>query len=121
MGGDVAGGARVGVVLPDAADPLALLEDGDVLVALALQHRRGADAAEAAADDRDGRPARSYAEALHAEVAEGLVALAHGLLEARLGGAADEAVALLGVAGDAVEEGAEQLGLVQALRVEATG
>ena len=31
---------------------------------------------------------------------------------------ADEAVALLGVAGDAVEEGPQQLGLVQALRVE---
>ena len=43
----------VGVRLPDAADPLALLEDGDVLVALALQHHGGADAAEAAADDRD--------------------------------------------------------------------
>ena len=57
VGGDVAGGAGVGVVLPDAADPLALLEDGDVLVALAPQHRGGADAAEAAADDRDRGPA----------------------------------------------------------------
>src|SRR5262249_37351540 len=47
MGRDVASGARVGVVLPDATDPLALLEDGDVLVALALQHHRSADAAEA--------------------------------------------------------------------------
>ena len=33
-------------------------------------------------------------------------------------GAADEAVALLGVAGDAVEEGAEELGRLQALRVD---
>src|SRR4051794_2068631 len=57
MGGDVAGSARVGVVLPNAADPLALLEDDDVLIALALQHHRSADTAEATADDRNGRPA----------------------------------------------------------------
>ena len=51
--GDVAGGAGIGVVVPDAADPLAALEDGDVLVAGAAQHGDGADAAEAAADDGD--------------------------------------------------------------------
>ena len=123
MRGDVAGGAGVGVVVPDAADALALLEDGDVLVAGALQHHGGADAAEAAADHgrrhRDGLSPK--AKALQPEVAEGLVALPHRLLEAALGGAADEAVALLGVAGDAVEEGAEQLRLVQALRVERPG
>ena len=65
--------------------------------------------------------ARSQPEPSQAEVAEGLVALAHRLFEAGFGGAADEAVTLLGVAGDAVEEGAEQLGLVQALRVERSG
>ena len=51
-------------------------------------------------------------------VAEGLVAFAHRLAETALGGAADEVVALLRVAGDPVEEGPEHLGLVQALRVE---
>jgi len=47
-----------------------------------------------------------------AGVAEGLVALADSLLEAGLGGALLERVALLGVAGDAVEDGAQDLGLV---------
>ena len=60
-------------------------------------------------------------EALEAVVAEGLVALSHRLAEAGLGGAADEGVALLGVAGDAVEEGPERLRLAQALRVERSG
>ena len=50
---DVAGGAGIGVVVPDAADPLAALEDGDVLVPGAAQHGDGADAAEAAAHDGD--------------------------------------------------------------------
>jgi hypothetical protein len=44
---------RVGVVVPDAPDPLAALEDGDVVVAGALQHGHRADAAEASADDGD--------------------------------------------------------------------
>src|SRR2546421_12852853 len=43
-------------------------------------------------------------EPLEAEVAERLVALAHRGLEAVLGGAADEAVALVGVAGGGAEE-----------------
>jgi hypothetical protein len=42
-------------VVPDAADPLAALEDGDVLVPGAAQHGDGADAAEPASDDRDRR------------------------------------------------------------------
>src|SRR4051795_10612552 len=62
---------------------------------------------------------RSDTEALHAEVAEWLVPLANGPLEPPLGRTAHEAMALLGVAGDAVEEGAEQLRLVQPLREEA--
>jgi hypothetical protein len=37
-------------VVPDAADPLALLEDGDVVVAGVAHHDGRADAAEAAAD-----------------------------------------------------------------------
>ena len=45
-----------------------------------------------------------------ARIAEGLVALANRRLEAGLGGAALEREALLGMAGDAVEEGAERLG-----------
>jgi hypothetical protein len=49
----VAGGDGVGVVVPDAADALAALEDRDVLVARAAQQRDRADAAEAAADDGD--------------------------------------------------------------------
>ena len=52
--GDVAGGAGIGVVVPDAADPLAALEDRDVVVAGAAQHHGRADAAEAAADHGDG-------------------------------------------------------------------
>ena len=47
--GDVAGGPRIGVVVPDAADPLAALEDRDVVVARPAQHHGGSDAAEAAA------------------------------------------------------------------------
>src|SRR5829696_967252 len=61
---------------------------------------------------------RSNAESIEAMVAVGLVAVAHGLAEALFRGLADEGVPLLGVTGDAVEEGPEQLGLVQALRVE---
>src|SRR4029077_2951605 len=67
-----------------------------------------------ATEDADMRRSADLA----AVIAEWLVALPHRLLEARFGGATDEAVALLGVAGDAVEEGAEQLRLVQTLRVE---
>jgi hypothetical protein len=52
---DVAGGTGVGVVVPDAADPFGALEHGDVVVAGAMQHRDGADAAEAPTDDGDRR------------------------------------------------------------------
>src|SRR6478672_8939188 len=55
------------------------------------------------------------AKSLEAVVAEGLVALPHRLAEAGLGGAADEGVALLGMAGDAVEEGPQHLGLGKSL------
>ena len=41
-------------MVPDAADALAALEDGHVVVAGAREHHRGADAGEAAADDGDG-------------------------------------------------------------------
>jgi hypothetical protein len=41
--------------MPDPADPLAALEDGDVVVAGAAEHGDGADAAETAAHDRDRR------------------------------------------------------------------
>jgi hypothetical protein len=53
VGGDVAGRTRVGVVMPDAADPVGLLEHGHVGVAGALQHDRRADPRKARADDRD--------------------------------------------------------------------
>jgi hypothetical protein len=39
--------------MPDAADALAALEDGDVVVAGAVQHGDGADASEAPTDDGD--------------------------------------------------------------------
>jgi hypothetical protein len=58
---DVAGGTRVRVVVPDAADALAALEDRDVVVARAAQQRDRADAAEAAADDGDRRRSRAMA------------------------------------------------------------
>lgn len=61
------------------------------------------------------RPRRSALERGGTGVAEGLVALAHRLLEAGLGGARLERVALAGVAGDAVEHGAQDLGRVQTL------
>jgi len=51
------------------------------------------------------------AESLETVIAVGLVALAHRLAEAGFGGAADEGVPLLGVAGNAVEESAEGLHL----------
>jgi hypothetical protein len=40
-------------VVPDAADAVALLEHGHLVVPRAPQHRHGPDAAEAAADDCD--------------------------------------------------------------------
>jgi ABC1 atypical kinase-like domain len=52
-----------------------------------------------------------------AVVAKRLVALADGLLEAGLRGPLLERVSLLGVASEAVEDGAQDLGLVQALSV----
>src|ERR1044072_5037039 len=51
--GDVAGGAGGGVAVPDAPDPLALLEHRHALVPSALQHPRRPDPAEAATDDGD--------------------------------------------------------------------
>jgi hypothetical protein len=51
--GHVAGGAGIGVVVPRAADALAAVEDGHVVVAGAAQHDGGGDAAEARADDSD--------------------------------------------------------------------
>jgi hypothetical protein len=39
--------------VPDAADPLATLEHGHVVVARPPQHHRGTDAAEATADHCD--------------------------------------------------------------------
>ena len=52
----VARRARVGVVGPHAAHPLAALEHGHVVVAGANEQHRRADAAEAASDDRDRAP-----------------------------------------------------------------
>jgi hypothetical protein len=54
VGGHVAGGARIGVVVPHAPDPVAALEDRHVLMAGAAQHHGCPDAAEAAADNGDG-------------------------------------------------------------------
>ena len=48
----VAGAARVGVVVPGAADVVAPLEHGEVLDPLLLEADRHAEAGEAAADDR---------------------------------------------------------------------
>ena len=56
----VAGRAGIGVVVPDAADALALLEHGDVVVAGAPQHHDRADAGEAAADDGDRGTVRAH-------------------------------------------------------------
>ena len=75
MRGNVAGGTRVGVVLPDAAEALALLEDGDVPIAGPPQQDGGTDAAEAATHDRDRElPAR---RARAAAVAAAQVPRAH--------------------------------------------
>ncbi len=54
---------------------------------------------------------RSALEGGGTDVAEGLVALMDGLLEAGLGGPPLERIALLGVTGDAVEDGAQHLSL----------
>src|SRR4029077_1466384 len=54
----IAGRAGIGVVVPHAADPLAALEDGHVLMARALEHHGRPDTAEAGADHDDRlRPA----------------------------------------------------------------
>jgi hypothetical protein len=39
--------------MPHSANPLASLEDGDVVVASAMQHDRRTDTAEATSDDRN--------------------------------------------------------------------
>ena len=52
----VARGARIGVGAPDAAEPVAALEDHEVVDAAALQLHGGGDASEAASDDCDGYP-----------------------------------------------------------------
>lgn len=55
MGRGVAGGAGIGVVAPDAADALGLLEDGEGGEARLAQPDGETDAAESASDDGDGR------------------------------------------------------------------
>jgi hypothetical protein len=50
---DVAARARIRVLVPDAPEPLAPFEDGDVVVAGPAKHGGGSDSAEAAADDRE--------------------------------------------------------------------
>src|SRR5882757_7766146 len=62
------------------------------------------------ARDRSGTDCTSRApwRAALAVVAEGFVPFPHGLAEADVPGAPDEVEPLLGVAGDAVEEAAEQ-------------
>src|SRR6185503_19105307 len=79
--GDVAGRARIGVVVPDAADPLAALEHGDVVVAGALEHRGGADATEPAADDSHRTRSGAHGSDTTAAAAASLL-----LLGAALGG-----------------------------------
>ena len=56
--GHVAGDARIGVEVPDAADPVAALEDRHVVVALPAEHHGRADPAEAAAHDGHRRHVR---------------------------------------------------------------
>ena len=67
--GNVAGGARIGVVVPNATDTLATLEDGDIAVTGAPQHHGRSDPAEAGADHghRAG-PIPSAAVPIHARV-----------------------------------------------------
>jgi hypothetical protein len=55
---DVARAAGIGVVAPGAADLARALEQDEVVFAVALQANRGAEAAEAGADDRNARVAR---------------------------------------------------------------
>jgi hypothetical protein len=52
---DVAPAAGVGVLPPDAADVVALLEDHDVVMAGPLERRGDGDAAEPRTDDGDPR------------------------------------------------------------------
>src|ERR1700710_722845 len=52
---DVAGGTGIGVVVPDAADPLAPLQEPDVVIAGAVEHPPRTDPAEATPDDGDRR------------------------------------------------------------------
>src|SRR5208282_2877926 len=70
------------------------------------------------AGPRAGRGSVSALEGRGAVVAEGLVALAHRLLETGLRGPLLEGVALAGVTGDSVKDGPEDLCLVQALGIE---
>src|SRR5215207_8369152 len=64
------------------------------------------------------RDAATGSARLPAEVAERLIPLADRLPETRFRRTPLEAEALLGVTGDPVEEGAQHLGRLQALRVE---
>ena len=61
MRGHVAGAARVGVVVPGAADVVAALEHDEVVDALLLEADRHAEAGEAAADDATRCPMSSIA------------------------------------------------------------
>ena len=53
---DVAGGARIGVGAPDPAEPVAALEDHEVVDAAARELDGGGDATEAPSDDCNGHP-----------------------------------------------------------------
>src|ERR1700737_98645 len=66
--GNVARGAGIGVVVPNPADPLAALEDRDVVVARLVQHHGRADTAEPPADNGDrARPAAAPVASVRAE------------------------------------------------------
>ena len=56
VGRDVTGRARIGVRTPDPAQPVAALEDHDVLDTASPELDGGGDASEPASDDRDSQP-----------------------------------------------------------------
>ena len=62
--GDVAGRAGIGVVVPHAADSLAALEHGHVVVPGPAQHHDRGDTGKAASDHRDRAPAGACAAAV---------------------------------------------------------
>ena len=79
-------GSASGVEAPDAADPLPALEDGEVLVAVAAKDQRGADAAEAPADDGDRGTAASLAARCGACRASTVATVGDGIARASGGG-----------------------------------